>query len=54
LFDAKYVGTWELQALGAVNAPNTMLIRPDGYVAWIGDTATQRPRAAACALALYA
>jgi 3-(3-hydroxy-phenyl)propionate hydroxylase len=37
LIDAKYVGTWELPALGAVTAPTTVLIRPDGYVAWVGD-----------------
>jgi 2-polyprenyl-6-methoxyphenol hydroxylase-like FAD-dependent oxidoreductase len=35
--DAKYVGTWELPALGAVTAPIAVLIRPDGYVAWVGD-----------------
>jgi 3-(3-hydroxy-phenyl)propionate hydroxylase len=35
--DAKYVGTWELPALGAVIAPTAVLIRPDGYVAWVGD-----------------
>ncbi len=37
LIDAKYVGTWELPALGAVTAPTALLIRPDGYVAWVGD-----------------
>jgi 2-polyprenyl-6-methoxyphenol hydroxylase-like FAD-dependent oxidoreductase len=36
LIDAKYVGTWELPALGAVTAPDAVLIRPDGYVAWVG------------------
>ena len=35
--DASYVGTWELPALGAVTAPTAVLIRPDGYVAWVGD-----------------
>jgi 2-polyprenyl-6-methoxyphenol hydroxylase-like FAD-dependent oxidoreductase len=35
--DAKYTGQWELPALGAVTAPAAVLIRPDGYVAWVGD-----------------
>ena len=37
LIDANYVGTWELPALGTVTAPTAVLIRPDGYVAWVGD-----------------
>jgi 2-polyprenyl-6-methoxyphenol hydroxylase-like FAD-dependent oxidoreductase len=37
LIDARCVGTWELPALGAVTAPDAVLIRPDGYVAWVGD-----------------
>jgi 2-polyprenyl-6-methoxyphenol hydroxylase-like FAD-dependent oxidoreductase len=37
LIDAKYVGTWELPALGTVTAPIAVLIRPDGYAAWVGD-----------------
>jgi hypothetical protein len=37
LIDAEYVGTWELPALGAVTAPTAVLIRPDGYVGWVGD-----------------
>ena len=37
LVDAKYVGAWELPALGPVPAPTAVLIRPDGYVAWVGD-----------------
>jgi hypothetical protein len=36
--DAKYVGPWELPVLGAVTAPDAVLIRPDGYVAWVGDS----------------
>jgi 2-polyprenyl-6-methoxyphenol hydroxylase-like FAD-dependent oxidoreductase len=41
LIDAEYVGAWELPALGEVAAPTAVLIRPDGYVAWVGD-GTQR------------
>ena len=35
--DANYEGDWELPALGPVEAPAAVLIRPDGYVAWVGD-----------------
>ena len=35
--DARYDGPWELPALGVVPAPIAVLIRPDGYVAWVGD-----------------
>ncbi len=35
--DAEYGGPWELPVLGAVSAPTAALIRPDGYVAWVGD-----------------
>ncbi|MFL9884011.1 FAD-dependent monooxygenase [Paraburkholderia agricolaris] len=34
---AKYDGAWQLPALGSVSAPTAVLIRPDGYVAWVGD-----------------
>jgi 3-(3-hydroxy-phenyl)propionate hydroxylase len=35
--DAKCAGPWELPVLGHVAAPAAVLIRPDGYVAWVGD-----------------
>jgi 2-polyprenyl-6-methoxyphenol hydroxylase-like FAD-dependent oxidoreductase len=37
LIDARYMGEWKLPAIGAVTAPAAVLIRPDGYVAWVGD-----------------
>jgi 3-(3-hydroxy-phenyl)propionate hydroxylase len=36
LVDAKFAGPWELPAIGAVTAPTAVLVRPDGYVAWVG------------------
>jgi 2-polyprenyl-6-methoxyphenol hydroxylase-like FAD-dependent oxidoreductase len=35
--EATYAGPWELPAIGTVSAPGMVLIRPDGYVAWVGD-----------------
>jgi 2-polyprenyl-6-methoxyphenol hydroxylase-like FAD-dependent oxidoreductase len=43
VIDAKYEGTWELPVLGAVTAPTAVLIRPDGYVAWVGEGAPMHP-----------
>jgi 3-(3-hydroxy-phenyl)propionate hydroxylase len=40
LLDSEYVGPWELPVIGMVSAPSAVLVRPDGYVAWVGD-ATQ-------------
>ena len=37
LIEADYDGPWELPVLGPVTAPTAVLIRPDGYVAWVGD-----------------
>jgi len=39
--DATHAGKWELPVLGEVTAPAAVLIRPDGYVAWVGDTTAQ-------------
>ncbi|HET9004504.1 MAG TPA: FAD-dependent monooxygenase [Gemmatimonadaceae bacterium] len=42
LVDAEYNGRWELPLIGAVAAPGAVLIRPDGYVAWVGERNEQR------------
>lgn len=39
LVHADYRGPWELPELGTVAAPSAVLIRPDGYVAWVGEGA---------------
>jgi 3-(3-hydroxy-phenyl)propionate hydroxylase len=46
LVDATHDGVWELPVLGEIAAPQAVLIRPDGYVAWGGDlTDPALPRA---------
>ena len=39
MVDAEHEGAWELPVLGEVGAPPAVLIRPDGYVAWVGHLA---------------
>ncbi|MBZ9873848.1 FAD-dependent monooxygenase [Mesorhizobium sp. BR1-1-9] len=39
--DAVYDDDWELPVLGAVAGPDAVLIRPDGYVAWVGSGSQQ-------------
>jgi 2-polyprenyl-6-methoxyphenol hydroxylase-like FAD-dependent oxidoreductase len=34
---ARYAGAWQLPVLGTVAAPEAVLVRPDGHVAWVGD-----------------
>jgi hypothetical protein len=41
VIDANYGGAWELPVVGVVTAPTAVLIRPDGYVAWVGDLKQQ-------------
>src|SRR5437016_369178 len=37
VLDAQHAGEWKLPDLGQVTAPAAVLVRPDGYVAWVGD-----------------
>jgi 2-polyprenyl-6-methoxyphenol hydroxylase-like FAD-dependent oxidoreductase len=37
LIHAEHIGSWELPVVGAVTAPTAVLVRPDGYVAWVGE-----------------
>ena len=37
MVEASYRGRWVLPALGEVAAPTGVLVRPDGYVAWVGE-----------------
>jgi 2-polyprenyl-6-methoxyphenol hydroxylase-like FAD-dependent oxidoreductase len=42
LVEASYHGAWELPVLGEVVAPTAVLVRPDGYVAWVGEGSDAR------------
>jgi 3-(3-hydroxy-phenyl)propionate hydroxylase len=35
--DAIYDGPWDLPVVGMIPAPSAVLVRPDGYVAWVGE-----------------
>jgi 3-(3-hydroxy-phenyl)propionate hydroxylase len=37
LVSAEHAGAWELPVVGPVAAPTAVLVRPDGYVAWVGE-----------------
>jgi 2-polyprenyl-6-methoxyphenol hydroxylase-like FAD-dependent oxidoreductase len=39
---ASYAGAWELPVIGAVPAVSAVVIRPDGYVAWVGPRTDDR------------
>ena len=41
LLDAEYAASWELPVIGVVAAPTAVLVRPDGYVAWVGEGTTE-------------
>ncbi|HEX5144339.1 MAG TPA: FAD-dependent monooxygenase [Mycobacterium sp.] len=38
--DVQYDGTWKLPVIGRVTAPDAVLVRPDGHVAWVGEGTT--------------
>lgn len=37
MVDAHFTGVWKLPIIGEVPAPQAVLIRPDGYVAWVSN-----------------
>ena len=39
---ARAADAWELPVLGRVPAPPAVLVRPDGYVAWVGEAGDRR------------
>lgn len=41
MFVAQSGRAWDLPGLGPVTAPDAVLIRPDGHVAWVGDNTTE-------------
>jgi 2-polyprenyl-6-methoxyphenol hydroxylase-like FAD-dependent oxidoreductase len=51
--DAKYFGKWELPVIGPVRDPGAVLIRPDGYVAWVGEAGGRGQRGLTDALSTW-
>ncbi|MGH2464360.1 MAG: FAD-dependent monooxygenase [Candidatus Limnocylindrales bacterium] len=41
--EASYAGPWALPVVGTIGAPDAILVRPDGYVAWVGELALPGP-----------
>jgi hypothetical protein len=39
--DADTASAWELPVIGKIAAPEAVLVRPDGHVAWVGETNQQ-------------
>ncbi|MFZ0305222.1 MAG: FAD-dependent monooxygenase [Terracidiphilus sp.] len=39
--DVTYGGTWQLPSIGPIAAPTAALVRPDGYVGWVGEETQQ-------------
>lgn len=37
LVQGRSEGPWEIPLMGAIPCPNSVLIRPDGHVAWVGE-----------------
>ncbi|HEY2631839.1 MAG TPA: FAD-dependent monooxygenase [Solirubrobacteraceae bacterium] len=48
MVDAEHDGDLELPVLGVIPSPSAALIRPDGYVAWVGEGADTGLRDALC------
>jgi 2-polyprenyl-6-methoxyphenol hydroxylase-like FAD-dependent oxidoreductase len=48
LVQARHDGAWELPVVGAIKAPSTVLIRPDGYVGWVAEGTDDGLRDALC------
>ena len=40
MFDVHYSGGWNLPIIGEVATPQAVLVRPDGYVAWVENGST--------------